>query len=94
MEPLATAPRPPGPRPPLAPDDARRLASAAHAQAAIPVEGWSDQSAVEALARRRGRNAAGNASLALEPMAREITVLDLMRHTSGLTYGFTGKSLG
>ena len=49
-----TAPRPPGPRPPLAPDAARRLVSAAHARAAILVEGWSDQAALEALARRRG----------------------------------------
>lgn len=28
--------------------------------------------------------------LALEPLARPITVQDLLRHTSGLTYGFTG----
>lgn len=38
------------------------------------------------------RDAAGIASLALEPALREMTVLDLMRHTSGLTYGFTGRS--
>jgi CubicO group peptidase (beta-lactamase class C family) len=31
--------------------------------------------------------------LELETLHREMTVLDLMRHTSGLTYGFTGKSL-
>jgi hypothetical protein len=53
---FATAPRPPGPRPPLDPDAARRLLSAAHARAAILVEGWSDQAALEALARRRGRD--------------------------------------
>jgi hypothetical protein len=47
-------PRPPGPRPPLDPDAARRLVSAAQARAAILVEGWSDQAALEALARRRG----------------------------------------
>ncbi|MEO8526697.1 MAG: ATP-dependent endonuclease [Caldimonas sp.] len=56
VEPPATTPRPPGPRPPLAPDDARRLVSAARAHAAILVEGWSDQAALEALARRRGRD--------------------------------------
>ena len=56
MNPAATTPRTPGPRPPLAPDDARRLAIAAHARAAILVEGWSDQAALEALARRRGRD--------------------------------------
>ncbi|MFN0160308.1 MAG: serine hydrolase domain-containing protein [Burkholderiales bacterium] len=36
---------------------------------------------------------AGQASLALEPAAGEMTVLDLLRHTSGLTYGPFGKSL-
>jgi CubicO group peptidase (beta-lactamase class C family) len=30
--------------------------------------------------------------LDLEPLRRPITVQDLMRHTSGLTYGFTGAS--
>jgi hypothetical protein len=52
----ATTPRPPGPRPPLDPDAARRLVSFARARAAILVEGWSDQAALEALARRRGRD--------------------------------------
>ena len=41
-------PRTPGPRPPLDPDAARRLVSAARARAAILVEGWSDQAALEA----------------------------------------------
>jgi len=31
--------------------------------------------------------------LVLEAPAREMMVLDLLRHTSGLTYGFTGKSM-
>jgi CubicO group peptidase (beta-lactamase class C family) len=35
----------------------------------------------------------GKTVLVLEDPRREMTVLDLMRHTSGLTYGFTGKSL-
>jgi hypothetical protein len=51
-----TTPRAPGPRPPLDPDAAIRLARAADARAAILVEGWSDQAAIEALARRRGRD--------------------------------------
>jgi CubicO group peptidase (beta-lactamase class C family) len=34
-----------------------------------------------------------NPELTLEPARREITIQDLLRHTSGLTYGFFGKSL-
>lgn len=37
-------------------------------------------------------DAAGKPELVLEPARREMTVQDLMRHTSGLTYGFTGRS--
>jgi hypothetical protein len=48
--------RVPGPRPPLDPDAACRLVVAAGAGAAILVEGWSDQAALETLARRRGRD--------------------------------------
>ena len=50
----ATTAKAPGPRPPLDPDTARLLARAANARAAVFVEGWSDQAALEALARRRG----------------------------------------
>jgi CubicO group peptidase (beta-lactamase class C family) len=39
------------------------------------------------------KDTSGNVSLAFEPARREMTVLDLMRHTSGLTYGPFGKSL-
>jgi CubicO group peptidase (beta-lactamase class C family) len=38
-------------------------------------------------------DAAGNKSLELAPVRRAMTVQDLMRHTSGLTYGFFGDSL-
>src|SRR6201996_7792345 len=34
----------------------------------------------------------GKVSLALEPLDRPITIEDLLRHTSGLTYGFYGDS--
>ena len=37
--------------------------------------------------------AGGNPSLELIPARRQITIQDLMRHTSGLTYGFFGNSL-
>jgi hypothetical protein len=56
VTPPATTLRTPGPRPPLDADAACRLVSAAQARAAILVEGWSDQAALEALARRRGRD--------------------------------------
>jgi hypothetical protein len=51
-----TTTRTAGPRQPLDPDDAYRLVSEAQASAAILVEGWSDQAALETLARRRGRD--------------------------------------
>jgi hypothetical protein len=54
----AGTPVTPGPRVPLDPDAALRLLMAADARAAILVEGWSDQAALEALARRRGRDLA------------------------------------
>jgi CubicO group peptidase (beta-lactamase class C family) len=37
--------------------------------------------------------ATGNAELVLEPASREMTVQDLLRHTSGLTYDLFGKSM-
>jgi CubicO group peptidase (beta-lactamase class C family) len=39
------------------------------------------------------KDASGKPMLILETPHREMTVLDLMRHTSGLTYDFLGKSL-
>jgi hypothetical protein len=45
---------PSGPRPPLVPAAARELALDAKAVAVILVEGWSDQAAIETLARRHG----------------------------------------
>jgi CubicO group peptidase (beta-lactamase class C family) len=38
------------------------------------------------------RDASGKISLASEPLARAITIRDLLRHTSGITYGFYGDS--
>jgi CubicO group peptidase (beta-lactamase class C family) len=35
----------------------------------------------------------GEKKLQLDPLKRPITILDLMRHTSGITYGFYGNSL-
>jgi CubicO group peptidase (beta-lactamase class C family) len=37
-------------------------------------------------------DADGKISLATEPLVRPITILDLLRHTSGITYGFYGES--
>jgi CubicO group peptidase (beta-lactamase class C family) len=39
------------------------------------------------------RDETGKLSLALEPLQRPITIEDLLRHTSGLTYGFYGDSV-
>jgi CubicO group peptidase (beta-lactamase class C family) len=39
------------------------------------------------------KDAAGNAVLDEVAAAREMTIQDLLRHTSGLTYGWSGKSL-
>ena len=49
-----TEEHPSGPRPPLLPATARDLALDANAGAVILVEGWSDQAAIDTLARRRG----------------------------------------
>jgi CubicO group peptidase (beta-lactamase class C family) len=38
-------------------------------------------------------DAAGKTVLVMEPARREITVHDLLRHTSGFTYSFMGKSM-
>lgn len=38
------------------------------------------------------KDASGKPALATEPPARPITIEDLLRHTSGLTYGFYGDS--
>jgi CubicO group peptidase (beta-lactamase class C family) len=38
------------------------------------------------------RDESGRRTLALEPLARPITIRDLLRHTSGLTYGFYGDT--
>lgn len=48
----------PGPRPPLTTEAACEWLGAAKARAAILVEGWSDQAALESLAVRRGRDLA------------------------------------
>jgi CubicO group peptidase (beta-lactamase class C family) len=40
-----------------------------------------------------GRAENGDRTLAFAPLQRSITILDLMRHTSGITYGFYGDSL-
>jgi CubicO group peptidase (beta-lactamase class C family) len=38
------------------------------------------------------RDDAGKLTLALEPLRRPITIEDLLRHTSGITYGFYGET--
>ena len=38
------------------------------------------------------KDASGQATLTLEPSTRDMTIQDLLRHTSGLTYGVFGRS--
>jgi len=38
------------------------------------------------------RHGDGKPGLALQPLERPITILDLLRHTSGITYGFYGET--
>jgi len=45
---------------------------------------------VKVATERRGED--GNASLVTEPLKRAITIEDLLRQTSGITYGFYGDS--
>jgi CubicO group peptidase (beta-lactamase class C family) len=40
-----------------------------------------------------GKDESGKPALKLEPLARPITIEDLLRHTSGLTYGFYGDDV-
>jgi CubicO group peptidase (beta-lactamase class C family) len=40
---------------------------------------------------KRGQD--GTVTLVMEPLERQITIKDLLRHTSGLTYGFNGGNL-
>ena len=47
---------------------------------------------IPAFAKVKVAVAQPNGTLALEPLARPITILDLLRHTSGITYGFYGDS--
>ena len=54
-----------GPRPPLTPQAAGELVLETRAGAAILVEGWSDQAAIDALARRRAFDLRGEGILTL-----------------------------
>jgi hypothetical protein len=59
--------RAPGPRPPLSVEAACEALAGSDARAVILVEGWSDQAAVESLARRRGRDLVAE-GIAVVPM--------------------------
>ena len=65
--PLAPDELAPGPRAPLTIEDACESLRRARARAAILVEGWSDQAALDSLAHRRGRDLAGE-GIAIVPM--------------------------
>jgi len=54
-----------GPRPPLSLDGAQRLVTEAKANTVVLVEGWSDQAAIETLARRVGLDLAAKGIVVL-----------------------------
>ena len=62
---MPTIDEPSGPRPPLTTEAACELVVRSGAIAAILVEGWSDQAALEALAHRRGWNLAAEGTVIL-----------------------------
>ncbi len=76
-----------GPRPPLSVDGAQRIVAQAHANTVVLVEGWSDQAALETLARR----------VELDLGARGIVVLPIggatNAHQFALRFGSQGLGL-
>ena len=62
-------------------------------QLPIPVSGYLPEFKAMKVGVEKKDPATGKVELVLETPSREMTVQDLLRHTSGLTYDFIGKSL-
>jgi CubicO group peptidase (beta-lactamase class C family) len=72
---------------------AMMLAEEGKIQLAYPVSRYLPEFKDLKVGVEKKDEATGKMELVLEPAKREMTVQDLMRHTSGLTYGVFGKSL-
>jgi CubicO group peptidase (beta-lactamase class C family) len=72
---------------------AMMLAEEGKIQLAYPVSRYLPEFKDLKVGIEKKDEATGKMELVLEPAKREMTVQDLMRHTSGLTYGIFGKSL-
>jgi len=62
-------------------------------QLAYPVSKYLPELKELKVGVERSDPATGKKELVLEPIEREMTVQDLLRHTSGITYGLFGKSM-
>jgi CubicO group peptidase (beta-lactamase class C family) len=69
------------------------LAEEGKIQLAYPVSRYLPEFKELKVGVEKKDEATGKMELVLEPAKREMTVQDLLRHTSGLTYGVFGKSL-
>ena len=72
---------------------AMMLAEEGKVQLAYPVSRYLPEFKDLKVGVEKKDEATGKMELVLQPARREMTVQDLMRHTSGLTYGIFGKSL-
>ncbi len=69
------------------------LAEEGKIQLALPVSRYIPEFKDLKVGVEKKDPATGKAELVLEPASREMTVQDLLRHTSGITYGIFGKSM-
>lgn len=69
------------------------LAEEGKIQLVYPVSRYLPEFKEQKVGTEKKDEATGKTELVLEPASREMTIQDLLRHTSGLTYGIFGKSL-
>ncbi len=69
------------------------LAEEGKIQLPVPVSAYLPEFKNLKVGVEKKDQATGKTELVLETPSREMTIQDLLRHTSGLTYGFIGKSM-